>query len=327
MDREPSGPGFGIDSMQSTFFFPADAHEGPVWVDDQRRLYYATSTHLAGRRRVAIEYLDFAPLGKGDLWKSLAATPGYLPEPQTFLSDANMANGMQLEADQLNLLVAEQGYGQKPAAVSNIGLPTGVRNVLVDNYQGIPFNSINKVIRSRRGHLIFSDPDYGFRQGFKPPSELEPNVYVKTVQGSLNCFRCGLEMPHGLALSPDEQTLFISDTSNEGAHGKGITLKRRKSVWKYAFAPETGAISGPGSCCFAVDRGVPDGMLTTKDHLLVGGGDGVYVATLSGQLVGKITTPNAAVNLTLAGDGQHLFVTIDTGVVLFLNWRDSVVRV
>jgi gluconolactonase len=327
MDREPSSPGFGIDSMQSTFFFPADAHEGPVWVDNQRRLYYATSTHLEGRRRVAIEYLDFGPLGKDDLWKSLTNTPGFLPNPQTFLPDANMANGMQLEADQLTLLVAEQGYGQKLAAVSNIGLTTGVRCVLVDNYQGVPFNSINKVIRSRRGHLIFSDPDYGFRQDFKPPSELEPNVYIKTAQGALNCFRCGLQMPHGLALSPDERTLFISDTSNEGAHRPEIKLNRRKSVWKYSFDPETGQINGPGKCCFAVDQGVPDGMLTTGQHLLVGGGDGVYVADLMGQLRGKISTPNNAVNLTLAGAGKHLFVTIDTGVMLFMNWRTKVEQI
>lgn len=313
--------------MQHSLFFPSDAHEGPVWVAPQRRLYYATATHLEDRRRVDIEYLDFSKLAPENMWKALKTTPAYTPDQNTFVVDANMANGMQLTADGRSLLVAEQGYEDVPAAVSRISLSDKSRTCLVDNYQSRPFNSINKAIESRGGHLIFSDPDYGFRQGFKPPSELEPNVYIKTAEGKLNCFRCGLEMPHGLALSPDEKTLFISDTSNEGAHGAGINLNRRKSVWKYHFNPVTGEISGPGTCCFSVDSGVPDGMLTTKELLLAGGGDGVYVASLSGQLQGKIPTPNGAVNLTLAGDGQHLFVTIDTGVMLFIEWRKMIKQV
>lgn len=324
MDGEPSSVGSGIVGMQQTVFFPADAHEGPVWVPSQRRLYYATATHLDGRRRVAIEYLDFGPLGSGDLGELLENCPSFQPQPQTFLHNANMANGMQLEPDGQTLLVAEQGYEQELAAVTNIRLTDGARSVLADNYRGVPFNSVNKAIRSSHGHLIFSDPDYGFRQNFKPPAELEPNVYIKTKQGELNCFRCGLEMPHGLALSQDEKTLFISDTSNEGAHRAEIELNRRKSVWKYPFDPETGAVSGPGQCLFTVERGVPDGLLTTEKFLLAGGGDGVYVADLSGRLVGKIPTPNDAVNLTLAEGDQHLFVTIDHGVLLITDWRQAI---
>ncbi len=313
--------------MENTFFFPADAHEGPVWVDWQRRLYYATKTHLQGRRRVDIEYLDFSALPGDDIWLALRQHPDFRPTPQCFLQDARMANGMRLSEDGQSLLVAEQGYGEEPAAVAMLSLADKTRRVLVDNYAGTPFNSINKVIRSRRGHLIFSDPDYGFRQGFKPPTVLEPNLYIHTAAGNLNCFRCGLEMPHGLALSPDEQVLFVSDTSNEGGHAADIQLSRRKSVWKYRFNADTGAVSCPGICCFEVKEGAPDGMLTTADRLLVGGGDGVYVADLEGNLKGTIPTPNSAVNLTTAAEDQHLFITIDDGVVLCLDWQEEVIPI
>lgn len=313
--------------MLSSLFFPADAHEGPVWVAEQCRLYFTSATHLDGNRQVSIYYLDFSALGtsvEAELWDRLdERTPANL-QPKLFLPDARMANGMVLGNDGRSLLVAEQGDEARPSVVSSLQLSTSKREVLIDGFQGKPFNSLNKVIQSRHGHLLLSDPDYGFRQSFRPPPTLEPNLYVRSADGALQCFRCGLEMPHGLALSPDERTLFVSDTSNDGAHqDEGIQLHRRRSVWAFAFDPVKGQLSGPGTCCFSVDQGIPDGLVTTADHLIAAAGDGLYVADLSGQLVGKIPTAYPAVNLTLAGDDRHLFVTVDEGVLLIFNWRDQ----
>lgn len=312
--------------MQSLLFFPADAHEGPVWIERQNRLYYTTSTHLDGRRRVDIEYLDFSPwLQDGTTLSDLPAAIQELVHPQTFVTDANMANGMRAANDGIHLLVAEQGYEDRVGGVALYHLQTGQRAMVIDEFRGKAFNSLNKVIESEAGHLIFSDPDYAFRQDFRPPPELEPNLYLlPNGMTEPTCFRCGLEMPHGLALSPDEKALFVTDTSNDGAHSDDIELKRRRSVWRFGFTAGGPAISGPGECCFQVDKGVPDGMLTTEDRLLVGGGDGVYVADLTGKLLGKIPTSETAVNLTLAEGGRHLFVTNDKGVLLIRDWRGQV---
>lgn len=308
------------------FFFPADAHEGPVWVADRHRLYYVTAPHPDGRRRVDLEYLDFsAYLQNG---KSLTDLPddaeGHL-QPQTFVTDANMANAMQRANDKDCLWVAEQGYEDRPGGIALYHLRTKARSVVVDGFGGLEFNSPNKVIESHDGHLIFSDPDYAFRQGFRPPPQLEPNLYLLPVGAAEpTAFRCKLEMPHGLALSPDESTLFVTDTSNDGAHGDGVELNRQKSVWRFGFDAAGPAITGEGACCFQVDEGVPDGMVTTEDRLLVGGGDGVYVADLEGKLLGKIELPHTAVNLTLAEEDRHLFVTADEGVYLIRDWRERV---
>lgn len=312
--------------MPNSLFFPADAHEGPVWVPRQSRLYYTTTTHLGGRRRVDIEYLDFSPYLQGG--KKLADLPDKVQEvikPQTFVEDVNMANGMRMANDGIHLLVAEQGDESRAGGVALYHLQTGQRAVVIDNFGGKAFNSLNKVIESKAGHLIFSDPDYAFRQSFRPPPMLEPNLYLLPAEtDEPRCFRCGLEMPHGLALSPDETSLFVTDTSNDGAHGENIELKRRRSVWRFDFDAKTPAISGPGDCCFQVDKGVPDGMTITHDRLLVGGGDGVYVADLDGKLLGKIRTSETAVNVTLAEGDRHLFVTNDEGVLLIRDWRDEV---
>ncbi|NJC25463.1 SMP-30/gluconolactonase/LRE family protein [Neolewinella antarctica] len=313
--------------MQKPHFFVADAHEGPVWVADQCRLYYTTKTHLDGRRRVDIEFLDFSHFDlcdEDELWKGLPEDAAMQISPRLFHHDAGMANGMCLSQKGRDLLVAEQGDKSRPSLISSVNVADHTRKVLVDNFEGHEFNSLNKVILTKAGHLVFSDPDYGFRQDFRPAPQLEPAIYVRTADGTMTSFRCALEMPHGLALSPDERTLFITDTSNDGAHGDDIELGRRKSVWKFDFDPKTGKISGEGACCFQVAKGVPDGAVTTEDRLLVGGGDAVYVADLEGKLIGKIPTPNNAVNVALAGGGKHLFVTIDVGILLFIDWRSFV---
>ena len=312
--------------MKALLFFPADAHEGPVWVADQHRLYYVTAPHPEGRRRVDLEYLDFSPYLRDG--RTLEDLPDKVEEevrPQTFVTDANMANAMRKANDGVHFWVAEQGFEDQAGGIARYHVRSGERTVVVNRFADQEFNSPNKVIESRDGHLIFSDPDYAFRQGFRPPPVLEPNLYLLPAgTEKASAFRCRLEMPHGLALSPDESTLFVTDTSNDGAHGDGVKLYRRKSVWRFGFDPSGPSISGPGECCFSVDEGVPDGMVTTIDRLLVGGGDGVYVADLDGRLIGKIELPHTAVNLALAEGGRHLFVTADEGVYLIREWRDRV---
>ena len=308
-------------------FFTADAHEGPVWVADQCRLYYTTKTHLDGRREVDINFLDFARFNVCDgdeLWDNLPDDAPMQLQERLFVHDARMANSMCLGERGRSLIVAEQGDHHRPSALARYNLADKSRTVLTENANGKPFNSLNKVALTGQGHLLFSDPDYGFRQGFRPPPELEPAIYTRTRAGQTHTFRCQLEMPHGLGLTPDERYLFVTDTSNDGAHDDDVDLKRQKSVWRFGFDAATGKISGAGIWCFEVEKGVPDGTVTTDDYLLVGGGDGVYVANLEGELRGKIDTPYDAVNLALVGHGKHLFVTCDKGVLLYRNWRDAV---
>ena len=314
--------------MKKLFVFPADAHEGPVWVASQCRLYYTTKVHQEGENRVSIDYLDFSGTGvcqAGEVWDRLTDRVTATIQPRTFLRHSGMANAMRLDSDGRALLVAEQGDHDRPAVVSRISLDTKEREVLVRADDGeAAYNSPNKVWRTQRGHLLFTDPDYGFRHGFRPPPQREPHLYVQTKDGSVNQLTTKLLMPHGIALTPDERTLFLTDTSNDGVHDDDVDLGRCQSVHKYPFDPATGRITGPGEFCFEAETGVPDGMVVTDDRLLVAGGEGILVADHDGNLRGRIDTPGSPVNLALAGNGQHLFATNDKSVLLFLDWRDFV---
>lgn len=61
--------------------------------------------------------------------------------------------------------------------------------------------------------MWFTDPCIGFEKGFRPKPQLPSQVYwydghsyVRVVAGD------GLGRPTGITLSPDEQTLYITDT-------------------------------------------------------------------------------------------------------------------
>lgn len=312
-------------SNSQPLFFPADAHEGCVWVAAQQRLYFTTTKNVEAQK-VDLNYFDLSGfnLREPGGWSGFQSSPPDGLEAKVFVADLSMANSFCLSGDGKALLVAEQGDLERPSVVSRIDLFDKRREVLIDNYLGKPFNSINKVYVTKQGHLIFSDPDYGFRQGFRPPPALEPSIYLLTNKGELHALGSELDMPHGLVLSPDESTLFITDTSYDGAHSQAIEKSGNRAVYAFDFDPDRGLIGQQGRKCFATDAGVPDGCITTKDELLVGGGDGVYVANLNGALKGKIRLDRTAVNLCAVGkEDAHLFVTADEGVYFIADWREK----
>lgn len=308
-------------------FFPANAHEGCVWVSAQQRLYFSTTKDL-DQQQVDICYLDFGGfrLREPGGWQRMLTSEVPDPPVQTWLADVSMANGFCLSAAADALLVAEQGDLERPATISRYNLFDKGRTLLLDNHLGKPFNSPNKVLVSREGHLIFSDPDYGFRQGFRPPPQLEPSLYIRPKNGELYAYPDLFEMPHGITLSPDEQYLFVTDTSADDGSGDEPDPDKRKGVFRLDFDPDTGLIGSDPVSCFRTDAGVPDGSITARDHLLVCGGDGIYVADGEGDLLGKIELERTAVNLCAAGpEDRHLFVTADEGVYFIFDWGEQVV--
>lgn len=72
----------------------------------------------------------------------------------TFIDKANMANGMVLNNQKTHFIVAEQGNVHTPSSISKINLSTKKRVVIVSDYKGKPFNSLNKVIETKKAGFI-----------------------------------------------------------------------------------------------------------------------------------------------------------------------------
>jgi gluconolactonase len=256
-----------------------EAHEGPVYVADEDALYF-TSVPRPG---VAI--------------KRLSLRTG---EVSVLRGDANKANGMALALDG-RLVVCEQGTRSKLARVSLVDRETGVAETLVDGWRGLPLNSPNDVVVKSDGTVWFTDPSYGFLQGFRPRPTLADVVYRHDPRtGRTTIAANGFDKPNGLAFSPDEDVLYVGDSGDDTHHVE-------------AFDVVDGARLGGRRPFAVIDTGYPDGIKVDAGGLVYAAcGSGVRVFDPGGELVGEIDVPGA-VNLAFGGHGR-LYVTADTAV-------------
>ncbi|MEZ5786228.1 MAG: SMP-30/gluconolactonase/LRE family protein [Xanthobacteraceae bacterium] len=273
-----------------------DAHEGPVVVPEQNRLYFTTKPDFQSDDvHIAIRYVDLDTLKVG-----------------TFLPRSNMANGMWLSADGKALLVAEQGTMHTPGAISRINLANGTRTVIVDSFEGKPFNSPNKVIESSKGWIYFSDPDYGANQGFKPAPRLPMAVYAHDPStGKTSRLTTDVPRPHGLALSPDEAVLYIGDT--DAIDGKQpYDFKKSHSILSAPLeAPNR---LGPLTEVLSVPVGIPDGFVVTapSGDFWVGAGDGLRHYSADGTF--KTLYPAGGPVFNVTSHGNIVYSTADTAI-------------
>ncbi len=257
----------------SAVLVETDAHEGPVYAADEDALYFTA----VPQPQVAIKALS---LRSGEI--------------TVLRADANKANGMTLAPDG-RLLVCEQGTHSAPARISLVDRATGATETLVDNWRGKPLNSPNDVVVKRDGTVWFTDPSYGFLQGFRPAPQLGDVVYRHDPQtGETDVVADGFDKPNGLAFSPDEGVLYVGD-SGESAH-------------------RIEAIRDGGRALFAViEPGYPDGIKVDDDGLVYSAGPGgVDVFDPAGERVGAIDVPGA-VHLAF-GERGRIYITADTAV-------------
>lgn len=282
-------------------YVETDAHEGPVVVPDQNRLYFTSVPDFAADdTHIAIRYVDLGT-----------------KQVETFIPDANMANGMWLSSDGAALLVAEQGTKDTPAAISRISLADGEREIIVDSYEGKPFNSPNKVIEASSGWIYFSDPDYGYHQGFKDAPQLPMAVYAHSPEtNETTRLTTAVARPHGLALSLDENVLYIGDTDAIDGSSPYDPNRSHSILSAPLLAPNE---IGPLMEVLAVPVGIPDGFIVTKPHgnLWVAAGDGVRLYSSDGMLIEMFPIDRGAFNVARHGD--TVYSTADTAI-----WRTRI---
>jgi gluconolactonase len=256
-----------------------DAHEGPVYVPEEDALYFTSVPGPA----VAI--------------KRLALASG---EVSVLRADANAANGMALHSDG-RLVVCEQGTRSSPARISLVDRATGTAETMVDGWGGLPLNSPNDVVVKEDGTVWFTDPSYGFLQGFRPAPELGDFVYRHDpLTGATTVVAEGFDKPNGLAFSPDERVLYVGDSGDDTHHVEAFDVVRGRAL--------------AGRRPFAVIYpGYPDGIKVDANGLVyVASCSGVQVLAPDGARVREIAVPGA-VNLAFGGAGR-IYVTADTAV-------------
>src|SRR5690242_424588 len=161
----------------------------------------------------------YFPAGRYLLWSGI---PNYrilrLHETSyqvsAFRAPAGNTNGHTLD-EQGRLVSCEHGNRRVTRTEHN-----GQISVLADNYEGHRFNSPNDVVVKRDGSVWFTDPSYGISsdyEGYKGEIETEGcHVYRVSADGGLTRVADDFAGPNGIAFSPDESLVYITDT--ERAH-------------------------------------------------------------------------------------------------------------
>jgi gluconolactonase len=126
-----------------------------------------------------------------------------------FTDDSGKANGLACDAK--GDLIACEGNDYGGRRVSRWNLKTGKSETIVDRYNGKRFNAPNDLCIDTKGRIYFTDPRYLGDE----PRELEHRaVYRIDPDGTLREITHDVEKPNGIALAPDEKTLYVADHNN-----------------------------------------------------------------------------------------------------------------
>lgn len=180
---------------------------------------------------------------------------------------------------------------------------TRERRTLCDRYGGSRFNSPNDLVESADGTIYFTDPPYGL-EGLdaSPLKELDANgVYRRDAGGHVTRLLDDLRFPNGIALSPDERSLYISQSDPDRPIIRRLQLDGMGGFTDDRTLFDASALDGPG---------LPDGMaVDVNGHIFATGPGGVLILSPEGELLGRILAGRACANCAFGGpDGRMLYV-------------------
>ena len=177
----------------------------------------------------------------------------------------------------------------------------GSITVLAERFEGRRLNSPNDVVVRSDGSIWFTDPSYGIDhdyEGLRQERELDGCHVYRIDAGSLEVTRVAddFDRPNGLAFTPDESRLYISD-SGAPRHIRAFDVADGRTL--------------SGGDVFAVcEAGVFDGFRFDEDgRLWTSAEDGVHCFDPDGTLIGKIRVPEVVANVCFGGRHRNrLFI-------------------
>jgi gluconolactonase len=154
------------------------------------------------------------------------------------------------------------------------------RKILADKFEGQPLQRLSDVVIDKSDGIYFTE---GARK----------SVYYLAADAKLTRVANDIDGANGVMLSPDEKTLYVTNTQ-AGVLAYDVqpdhTIKNRRP--------------------FVKPQGGQDGLcVDSMGRLYVAGGDGVQVFSPKGEPLGVIPTPRGTTTLAFAGpDKKTLFV-------------------
>ncbi|ALA60403.1 SMP-30/gluconolactonase/LRE family protein [Nitrospira moscoviensis] len=208
------------------------------------------------------------------------------------------SNGLALDSKG-NLLLCRHGDRQIGRLEAD-----GRITVLADHYGGYPLNSPNDLVFKSNGDLYFTDPPFGLPGVFDDPAKAPvQGVYRLANDGTVVRLISDIKAPNGIAFSPDEKTLYVSD------------VDPKRAAWLAYDVQPDGTVAN-GRVLLDATRWRqdpffgPDGFKVDRHGNLFGARPGgISVIASDGTLLGTIETGRPTSNVAWGEDGRTLFVT------------------
>ena len=212
------------------------------------------------------------------------------------------ANGLAFDARGA-LLLCEHGNRRLGCFATD-----GAYTVLADRFDGRRFHSPNDLVVHSSGDVYFTDPPYGLPGGERDPSrELGfHGVFRLRTDGSVHLVSDRMSRPNGIALAPDERTLYVANSD-------------RNEPVLLAFPLQSDGTAGEARVFFDArpllqqgDRGSLDGLkVDVHGNVWATGPGGVLVLSPAGKHLGTVRTGVATANCAWGDDGSVLYLTAD----------------
>lgn len=259
--------------------------EGPVWRKQEKHLLLSDVPKNRIHR--------WMPDGTFDIFMEPSGADGENAEKEPG------SNGLMEDA-QGRLVVCDHGNRR----VYRLE-PDGTKTTLADRYLGKRFNSPNDLVIHSNGDIYFTDPPYGLRD--KTKRELDfCGVFRLQPEGTVTLLTKEFTRPNGIALSPDEKTLYVAQSHRPAPIIKSFpilpdgTIDATSGRILYNCKPHAAA----------GDKGMPDGMcIDTRGNLWATGPGGVLILSPQGKLLGRIKLGKATANCAFGSDGSTLYIT------------------
>ena len=224
-----------------------------------------------------------------------------------FRQPSNHANGHT--RDREGRLLSCEHSGRRVSRTEHDGTVV----TLVDRYQGRRLNSPNDVVVKSDGTIWFTDPSYGILsddEGVKADSEIGAcHVYrFDPATGDLQIAADDFDKPNGLAFSPDENLLYISDTGFSHTPGGPRHIR--------VFDVIDGRHLARSRVFCDVRPGASDGFrIDIHGNLFTSSHDSIQIYAPDGCRLGKILVPEIIANCTFGGANRdRIFITASTSL-------------
>jgi sugar lactone lactonase YvrE len=263
--QSPVAPDAKLEEIASGFQFV----EGPVWHEE-----------------VGLLFSDI-PANTVYKWTPESGT-------ETYLTPSGNSNGLAYDIEG-RLLLAQHGNRRIARIESN-----GDEINLVSHYEGNRLNSPNDMALKSDGSIFFTDPPYGLSAGEEEIGFY--GVYRLNPSGSLRLLDSSLTRPNGIAFSPDESKLYVSDTEI-----------RIIFVWDVV---DDSILSNKQQFASMNAAGYADGMkVDAEGNLFATGPFGVWVFAPDGTVLDTIHVPGQTTNCNWGdSDRKTLYITSGSSV-------------